>query len=168
MPVCWIALFALVLPCAAAKPSFQNDVKPLLQRYCVSCHGPEKVKADLRIDRLNPDLVKGGDAEHWEEVLNNLNIGDMPPEDEAQPTPAERDIITNWVAKQLRHAAEVKRSTGGRNVLRRLTRYEYNNTLRDLLGIDIDFAKDLPPEGAAKEGFVNNSSVLGTSGLHME
>ena len=168
MSVCGIALFALVLPCAAAKPSFQNDVKPLVQRYCVSCHGPEKMKADLRIDRLNPDLVKGEDAEHWEEVLNNLNIGDMPPEDEAQPTPAERDIITTWVAKQLRYAAEVKRSTGGRNVLRRLTRYEYNNTLRDLLGLELDYAKDLPPEGAAKEGFVNNSSVLGTSGLHME
>lgn len=165
----WVAILTLTLfiPTIDAA-SYRTDVQPLLERYCVKCHGPEKVKAELRVDRLDPDLVKGDDAEHWEEVLNNLNIGDMPPEDEPQPTAAERDIITTWVAKQLRHAAEVKRSTGGRNVLRRLTRYEYNNTLRDLLGIELDYAKDLPPEGAAKEGFVNNSAVLGTSGLHIE
>ena len=53
-------------------------------------------------------------------------------------------------------------------MLRRLTAYEYSNTLRDLLGLDLQFAKDLPPEGTAKEGFKNNSSVLGTSALHME
>jgi len=116
-------LAVFVRPAGAV--SYQTDVQPLLHRYCLKCHGPEKVKAELRVDRLDPDLVKGDDAEHWEEVLNNLNIGDMPPEEEPQPTSAERDIITIWVAKQLRHVAEVKRSTGGRNVLRRLTRYEY-------------------------------------------
>ena len=168
MPVFHILCVLLLAIVSATAASYEKAVRPLLQRYCVNCHGPKKAKAELRIDQLNPDLVKGHDAEHWEEVLNNLNIGDMPPEDEPQPTPAEREIMTTWVAQQLRHAAEVKRSTGGRNVLRRLTRYEYNNTLRDLLGLDLDYAKNLPPEGAAKEGFVNNSAVLGTSALHLE
>ena len=148
--------------------SFDRDVAPLLEIYCIRCHGPKKSKADLRIDRLNPDLLKGPDAEHWEEVLNNLQIGDMPPEDEKQPLAEERDLITAWLNAKLRHAAEVKRSTGGSSVLRRLTRYEYTNTMRDLLGIDLDFAENLPPEAAAEEGFVNNYSVLGTSALHME
>jgi hypothetical protein len=160
------------LPQLGAAPTvpdfFPEEVAPLLERYCVKCHGPKKVKAELRIDRLNPNLMESPDAEHWEEVLNQLNTGDMPPEDELQPTPGEREIITTWVSEQLRHAAEIRRSTGGRNVLRRLTRYEYNNTLRDLLGIDYDFAKDLPPEGTAAEGFKNNSAVLGTSSLHLE
>ena len=56
---------------------------------------------------------------------------------------------------------EIQRSTGGRNVLRRLTAYEYNNTLRDLFDLDLRYADDLPPEGSAHEGFKNNASVLG-------
>lgn len=152
----------------AARAEFEDSVVPVLEMYCTNCHGPEKSKADLRIDHLDPDLVNGESAEHWEEVLNQLNVGEMPPEDEKQPTPKEREILLDWISGQLRHAAEVKRSTGGRSVLRRLTRYEYNNTLRDLLGIEMDYAKDLPSESAAKEGFVNNGAVLGTSSLHME
>ena len=58
--------------------------------------------------------------------------------------------------------------TEGRNVMRRMTAYEYSNTLRDLLDLDLRFAVDLPPEGVAKEGFKNNSSILRTSSLHLE
>ncbi len=148
--------------------TYEKQIKPLMDKYCVACHGPDKDKGDLRVDTLDPDLFQGLDAEHWEEVYNQLNIGDMPPDDEEQPTPEEREIITAWLSDELRAAAALARSTGGSNVIRRLTRYEYNNTLRDLLGVDMDYAKDLPPEGAAKEGFVNNSSVLGTSALHLE
>lgn len=147
---------------------FQKQVMPVLQQLCSKCHGPDKQEAELQIGRLDPDLVNGNDAEHWEEVLSQLQIGEMPPEDEDQPTAAQRDAITNWLNSELRYAAEIKRSTGGRNLLRRLTRYEYNNTLRDLLGMDLDFAKDLPPEGVAEEGFKNNALVLTTSSLHLE
>ena len=175
-PMRWIFLIPLFLGPAdlrAAGPSadletFEKEIQPLMEKYCVACHGPDKVKAELRIDELNPDLFGGFDAEHWEEVYNQLSIGEMPPYDEPQPSSKERDVITAWLADELRAAAAAKRSTGGSNVVRRLTRYEYNNTLRDLLGLDLDFAKNLPPEGAAKEGFVNNSDVLTTSGLHIE
>lgn len=164
-------LSVMSLHAAEAGPglaAFKKEIKPLLNKYCVSCHGPEKSKANLRIDELDPDLLAGADGDLWEEVYNQLNIGDMPPEDEEQPTAAEREKISAWVHGQIHHAAEVKRSTGGRNVLRRLTAYEYRNTLRDLLGIDLDFAKSLPPEAAAVDGFVNNYEVLGTSSLHVE
>jgi len=165
----------LVLPFVSlhAKPSsdlatFAKEIKPLLNKYCISCHGPKKSKANLRIDKLNPDHLSGADGDLWEEVYNQLSIGDMPPEDEKQSTAVEREKITGWVHEQIHHAAKVKRSTGGRNVLRRLTAYEYSNTLLDLLGVDLDFAKSLPPEAAAEEGFVNNYEVLGTSSLHIE
>lgn len=64
--------------------------------------------------------------------------------------------------------ASSRNATGGQNILRWLTAYEYNNTLRDLLGLDLRNATDLPPEGVAQEGFQNNVSVLGTSSLHLE
>lgn len=147
---------------------FQKQVGAVLAQFCSKCHGPDKQEAGLKIGGLDPDLLNGGDGEHWEEVLNQLNVGAMPPEDEPQPSSEQRDQLTSSITAELKYAAEIIRSTGGRNVLRRLTRYEYNNTLRDLLGIYLDFAKDLPPEGAAEEGFKNNSSVLITSSLHLE
>ena len=93
--------------------TFNKEIRPLLNKYCISCHGQEESEAGLRIDKLDPDLLSGGDGDLWEEVYNQLNIGDMPPEDEKQPTAAEREKISDWVHEQIRHAAEVKRSTGG-------------------------------------------------------
>ena len=104
----------------------------------------------------------------WQEVLDLINISDMPPKKaEAQPTGPERQIMVDWLTSELRRAVESQRSTGGKNIMRRMTAYEYN-TMRDLLGLDIQFAKDLPPEGAAKEGFINNNKVLMTSAMHIE
>ena len=152
-----------------AAVDFQKEIKPLLDKYCFSCHGPEKQKAKLRMDTLNPNMLEGHDAEMWQEALDLINISDMPPEkSKAQPTRAERQLMVDWMTTELRKVIESKRSTGGKNVMRRLTAYEYNNTLKDLLQLDLDFAKALPHEGTAKEGFKNNSSILGTSALHIE
>jgi hypothetical protein len=148
---------------------YKKDIKPLIDKYCVSCHGPDKQKAKLRMDTLNPDMINGPDAEMWQEALDLVNISDMPSKKaKAQPTRAERQLMVDWMTKSLRKAMEEGRSTGGRNIMRRLTSYEYNNTLRDLLKLDLRYAQDLPPEGRAKEGFKNNSYVLGTSALHIE
>ena len=154
---------------AAGDESHEKAVRPFLNKYCVSCHGPDKQKADLRVDALDPDMLNGADTDMWQEVLDLVNVSEMPPEEaKKQPPGPERQVIVEALTASLREAMEANRSTGGRNVLRRLTAYEYNNTLRDLLGIDLQYATDLPPEGSAKEGFKNNSSVLGTSALHVE
>jgi len=140
---------------------FQRDVRPVLKRLCFRCHGASKREARLRLDTLNPDLVKGPDAETWHDVLNRLNLGEMPPKKATQPTTAQRRL-------ELRRARQIARSTGGRVVMRRLTRYEYNNTMRDLLGIDLDFAENLPPEPPSRDGFQNNGAALGISPLQVE
>ena len=140
---------------------FKKDIRPLLDKYCFSCHGPEKQKAKLRMDTLNPNMLEGHDAEMWQEALDLINISDMPPEkSKAQPTREERQLMVDWMTKELRRVMESKRSTGGKNVMRRLTAYEYNNTLKDLLKLDLDFAKALPHEGTAKEGFKNNNTII--------
>ena len=94
-------------------PTFKGKLQPLLRKYCVGCHGSKLKKAELRIDRLNPDMFASDSGEFWEEVYNQLSSGDMPPEDAPQPTVAERESITAWVHHELRRAAELKRSTGG-------------------------------------------------------
>jgi len=165
----FVFLFVLAANCVAADVvGFEKEIQPLLKKYCVSCHGPEKQKADLRLDTLSRDLVNGPDAGMWQEALDLINVSEMPPNEATQPSAAERQDLVNALTLELRRAMEAKRSSGGRNVMRRLTAYEYNNTLRDLLGLDLNFAGDLPPEGTAQEGFKNNSTVLGTSALHLE
>lgn len=159
----------VLLPTVASAGSYETEIRPFLTKYCVSCHGPNKQKADLRLDKLDPDLVNGSDADMWQEVLDLINVSEMPPKEaKAQPKRSERQVIVDALTLSFRQAMEAKRSTGGRNVIRRLTAYEYNNTLRDLFDLDLQYAVDLPPEGSAKEGFKNNSSVLGTSALHIE
>ena len=175
-PLC-LALLALVWSsprCGAgdrnltSRVQFEKQVKPVLQQLCFRCHGPDKQEAQLRIDTLSIDLVSSGAGDHWEEVLNQLNVGAMPPEDELQPTAAQRELITSWIHGELEYAAEVRRVSGEGSSLRRMTSYEYSNTMRDLLGIDLDYSKDFPPEAAAEEGFKNNNYVLGTSAIHLE
>jgi hypothetical protein len=156
----------------AAEPAsvdiFKRDVQPILAKFCYRCHNDKKHSADLKLHNLNSDLVKGTDAETWHDVLNKLNLGEMPPVKSPQPTEVQRQTIVKWVTRELRRAAAVKRSTGGRVVLRRLTRYEYANTMRDLLGVDLDYAADLPPEPTSADGFRNNGSALGMSPLQLE
>lgn len=135
----------------------------------MGCYGPDKQKAELRLDMLDSDLIDGSDADMWQEVLDRINVSDMLPEDaKLQPERERRQEVVDALTASFWEATEAGRSTGGRNVLRRLTAYEYNNTLRDLLHLDLRYADDLPPEGAAPEGFKNNSSVLRTSALHLE
>ena len=162
-------LFLFPLVAEGNEDRYATQIRPFLQKYCVGCHGPDKQKAELRLDTLDPDLIHGSDADMWQEVLDLINVSDMPPEDaKLQPGRARRQVVVDALTALFREATEAGRSTGGRNVLRRLTAYEYNNTLRDLLHLDLRYADDLPPEGAAPEGFKNNSSVLGTSALHLE
>lgn len=147
---------------------FRADVQPLLVRYCVSCHGPKKQNADIRLDRLDPNMASGSDGETWHDVLNELNQGDMPPEKATQLSPAQRKVLVAWMTAELKRATAARRSTGGRVVMRRLTRYEYANTMRDLLGLSDDFTAALPPESASPDGFRNNGLVLAMSPLQIE
>lgn len=152
----------------ASLKSFRGDVKPLLVRYCVSCHGPKKQNAKIRFDQLDPNMASGDDGETWHDALNELNQGDMPPKDSGQPSVVERETLVKWMTAELKRATAVRRSTGGRVVMRRLTRYEYANTMRDLLGVDDDFAKSLPDEPASPDGFKNNGAMLGMSAIQIE
>ncbi len=152
----------------ASEAYFEVQVRPALKELCFRCHGPDKQKSQLRIDTLSSDLVNSDSGHHWEEVLNQLNVGEMPPEDEPQPTPAQLEAITSWIHGELKHASELRRASGDGSSLRRMTGYEYSNTMRDLLGLDLDYSKDFPPEAAAEEGFKNNNYVIATSAIHME
>lgn len=147
---------------------YRDEVRPLLLRYCSSCHGESKQKASIRFDRLDPNMASGDDGETWHDALNELNQGNMPPAKANQPKPSEREAIVSWLTAELKRATAVRRSTGGRVVMRRLTRYEYANTMRDLLGVDVGYSEGLPPEAVSPDGFKNNGMVLRMSPRRLE
>lgn len=123
----------------------------------------------MRLDTLSGDLLNDrAAAEMWHEVLNVLNRAEMPPADEPQLTAAELETLTTQIRRQLQAADEVNRATAGRVVMRRLNRVEYQNTMQDLFGIDMDYAGDLPPDAISADGFTNNGQSLQMSAIQLE
>lgn len=147
---------------------FREKIQPVLRKSCFECHGPETQEADLRIDALNPDLHRGADVERWLDVLSVLTNDEMPPDDEGELSDADRRAVIDWLATEIQIASRVRRAEDGHSSFRRLTRYEYRYALQDLLGLPFDFAKDLPPEAASPDGFVNSSEILHMSATQLE
>lgn len=148
---------------------FPSQVLPILKEHCFKCHGEKKQKGKLRLDTLSPDLLKSRiAAETWHDVRDALNLGEMPPEEEPELSREKRQILVGWVNQEIDALIEAKKSTGGRVVLRRLNRSEYQNTMRDLLGIEHNYVKDFPPESLSEDGFRNDGSTLQISDLQME
>ena len=152
---------------SAAPPSFTDQVQPILNEFCVGCHGAKKQESDVRLDQLDPDLVRGNDAERWHQALNLINRGEMPPADALQPDAATLELLATAIQRELNRAIEA-RQTSHRKVLRRLTRSQYTRSLQELLQLRIDFGDALPDDAKSRSGFTNNGSVLQTTPLHLD
>ena len=106
--------------------------------------------------------------ENWHEVLNVLNAGEMPPDDEPQLSSEQLQVLTDWISSLIKQSLEAGRTTDGRVVMRRLNRIEYQNTMQDLLGLDMDYVRDLPPDAMSADGFQNDGRSLQMSSLQFE
>ena len=155
-------------PPQADLATFRDRILPVLQRTCVQCHGPDQQEGNIRIDTLNPDLLHGPDVSWWQEVSAVVSKHEMPPQGEEQLTAAERTQIVEWLSGELLSASQLQRSQAGQSAFRRMTRYEINYALQDLLGLPWDFAKDLPPEPVSKDGFQNSAELLQMSVSQLE
>ncbi|MED6314042.1 MAG: DUF1587 domain-containing protein, partial [Verrucomicrobiota bacterium] len=158
-----------VLSQAAELPNFEREVKPVLTKLCYHCHGAEKQKGKLRLDTLSTNLLEDTrSAERWHEVRTVINLGEMPPENEPKLTPEERRVILDWLNSTIKLASKLRKSKGGRVVMRRLNHNEYRNTLSDLLGVSLDYTQDFPPDGVSPDGMLNNGSSLQMSDIQLE
>lgn len=131
-----LALFLGVLPPAVPSPASQDPLeaaRPFLARHCLSCHGELRQKGDQRFDLLGTDLETVETLETWQAILDQLQLGAMPPEEEPRPDEAELTAVVALLGERLGAAYDTLRSTGGETVLRRLNRFELRNTVRDLL-----------------------------------
>ena len=162
-----IAIEATTSPTPAGRDSL---VKPFFEQHCNSCHNEKKHKGDLRVDNLEVKLDSPKIMGHWEEIMNRINSGDMPPDDEPRPKPEEIAKVADWIADQLHEAETAKQSSAGERVtFHKLSREEYANTVRDLLGVNYDVKSPTGlPEDPDWKGFERIGSVLTLSPAHVE
>jgi mono/diheme cytochrome c family protein len=151
-----------------ALAEFRSEIQPVLKNACVQCHGPEAQEGNFRIDTLDPDLLHGSDVHGWLEIVAVLSNGEMPPADEALLADDDRGKLIEWLSSEIQVASTVRRAEQGNSTFRRMTRYEYNYAMQDLLGLPYDFAKDLPPESNSEDGFQNSSEMLHMSAIQLE
>ncbi len=149
---------------------FQKSVMPILKKSCINCHGAKKSEGRFRIDQLNPDLLTGPDVERWREVYNAVSNSEMPPADEPGYALVNNDRgnMVDWLSEELNKASLVRRNTKDHSSFRRLTKYEYDYALQDLLGLNYSLANKLPPESVTEDGFKNSSELLQISSMQFE
>jgi len=142
----------------AAVAAYEKEIKPILAEYCYGCHGTEKQKADLDLAAFKDVKSIAKDRVIWEKVLNNVRGREMPPQDKPQPSQKQRDILSAWIETEV-FRVDCTNPDPGRVTLHRLNRAEYNNTIRDLAGVDFQPADDFPADDSGY-GFDNIGDVL--------
>ena len=145
--------------------NFTETVVPFFGKHCVSCHGPDKAKGGLRVDRITAGLDDLASLDHMLNIVDYLVTDEMPPEDEPRP---DARVVTE-VIKILSNRVELaqqKHSSGGGKPVRRLTRTEYINTVQDLLGVYVT-PTSLPADGSIG-AFETEARSLYTTDMHLD
>ena len=116
--------------------------------YCVECHNEKKQRGKLRLDDISFALDSVENADRWQKILNQINSGEMPPEESKQPEREGKTEFLDSLSHTLMAARRFLGDSGGKITMRRLNRREYKNTVRDLLGVEMDL-RELPADGGA-------------------
>lgn len=155
---------------AAAAPDdaiFQTKILPFLQTYCFECHNANKAAGGLTLEGFQSEAHARKDRKTWATVQHVLTKGEMPPKKKKQPTKEEREFVTTWIETTLTKVDCTGPKDPGRVTIRRLNRAEYNNTIRDLCGVDINPAEAFPADDVGY-GFDNIGDVLSFQPILLE
>ena len=156
---------APVEPAQPVSPPAGDLLRATLDRYCLACHNDRTRTAGLTLVGVSAAPV-AGQAPVLEKVLQKLRAGEMPPAGRPAPDPGARARLVAWLETELDRSA-ADRPDPGSPAIHRLNRAEYRNAVRDLLGLDLDHARDLPADDSGY-GFDNIGDVLTVSPLHVE
>lgn len=161
----WFLINSIEADSALAAEPFEV----FLKKHCVRCHGSQKEEGDIRIDRLSRDFKAGLDSHHWAEALDKINSGEMPPNDEPQPTQDEISAFVLNLDSRLKNGRAARMAARPAVSHYRLSRKEYQNTVYDLLGVRYDPAKPGElNEDTLWHGFERIGSQLSLSPSHVD
>jgi hypothetical protein len=132
---------------------------PLFHEYCFKCHSDRKTKAHLNLERLGAEPDFAGLFKTWEKIITMLEEKEMPPEDEPQPSDAQRRELIGAVRNALDHFIREQQGDPGRIALRRLTSAEYAYSIQDLTGLELGLERNFISDAVGGEGFSNVGDV---------
>ena len=159
-------LLSLAMPLRAQSTS---ELDGFFEEHCNRCHGEKKEKGHLRLDTLSRDFSSEEDAERWFEIITRIGAGEMPPEDEPQPTAESANLAMEWIATRLKEGQKARMAERVPVSLSRLSRDEYAHTVYDLLGVHYDTrAPGAFTEDPDWHGFERLGSELSLSPSHVE
>jgi len=173
----WAAGFAAVAAVlggvvAAGPPQSSNAAatstpRPVLDKYCVTCHNQRLKTAGLTLDTIDAANIPAA-ADTWEKVVRKLRAGSMPPPSSPRPDQATYDALISHLESSLDRAAVDHPNPGRTDAFHRLNRSEYHNAVRDLIGLDVDVTSLVPADAADEHGFDNMAGVLSVSPVLLE
>ena len=146
--------------------SFQTTVKPFLNTYCTKCHGAKQQKGERRFDQLPAEIRDDNTLVDFQDILDQLNLAEMPPKEASQPPVEEQRAVIAWLTRNIASHHQARQGTGDETVLRRLNSREYRNTVRDLLHLNMTMFDPTVgfPRDQTTEHLDNVGETLVTSG----
>jgi len=165
--VCALPAAAQLPAAAPTPPTYAAHVRPFLKTYCATCHSAKLKQAELNLEPYLDESKALAEHELWEKVIRKVRSGEMPPKPLPQPKPEARAAALAWFESRLAAQDKARKVDPGRVTARRLNRAEYNNTIRDLIGLDLRPADEFPIDDSGY-GFDNNADVLTLSPVLME
>jgi hypothetical protein len=142
---------------------FEDSLRAFFGQYCFDCHADGAAEGGLELDKLGADLGDVATFAKWERIYDRVRSGEMPPEDDEQPSVEQRNAFAKALGGPLAKAHATRKGT----VLRRLNRREYQNTMNDLFGTDLDLESMLPEDGRCGE-FDNVGQTLSISLVQLQ
>ncbi|NNJ25574.1 DUF1592 domain-containing protein [Alienimonas chondri] len=158
----WLLFASVLFTADAIAADVRSESAAFVQAHCVDCHSGEFAEAGLDFDQLSADLADPATFAHWERVFDRVNDGEMPPADAPRPASREVETLLDSLSRRLVAAHSTVRETA----LRRLNRREYQNTLNDTFGTNLDFTGLLPEDGRSHE-FDTVGDALSVSATHL-
>ncbi|MFN3651495.1 MAG: DUF1592 domain-containing protein [Armatimonadota bacterium] len=164
-----LARMAVAVDPAADQATYTQTAQPFIAKYCGACHGEKNPRGGIDLSKY-PDLASvQKDQETWRKVLEQIRERSMPPRGTPQPAIEERERLSAWLAHALDNVdPALIPPDPGRVLIHRLSRAEYNNTVRDLFGVTSRPADRFPADGGGGEGFDNNAATLFIPPILME
>ena len=150
----------------AARQHYEKEILPIFVNYCYDCHGDGSSEGHLELDKYGSIEEMIADRGEWQKIRDAIDFRLMPPPDEYAPKDDERAKLVKWIDDAVFHV-DPANPDPGRVILKRMNRVEYSNTVRDLLGVDVNVTEILPVDDSGY-GFDNIGDVLTLSPLHME
>ena len=151
---------------ALTAADFKKNIQPVLEEFCYDCHGGGGKSGGVALDTFNATTNFSDSRDVWWRVLKNLRAGLMPPVKKSQPTKEQKELIAHWIKDDVFEINPLNPDPG-RVTLRRLNRVEYQNTIRDLLGVEFDARGEFPADDTG-HGFDNIGEVLTISPMLLE